>query len=121
RWETWAKVSDALGMKRADFVKNIPEAIRQFLRRDLTNKIPEIPEAWWWIYFWRLTWNFHFEPDPWFESKWWAWMEVRGKQECLNMTGCQNSGKSMWAATFPLVQLIVWEQDCKSYLSGPYK
>lgn len=90
RWETWAKVSDALGMKRADFVKNIPEAIRQFLRRDLTNKIPEIPEAWWWIYFWRLTWNFHFEPDPWFESKWWAWMEVRGKQECLNMTGCQN-------------------------------
>lgn len=121
RWETWAKVSDALGMRRADFVKNIPEAIRQFLRRDLTNKVPEIPEAWWWIYFWRLTWNFHFEPDPWFELKWWAWMEVRGKQECINMAGCQNSGKSLWTATFTIIQLIVWEQDCKAYLSGPYK
>ena len=95
--------------------------IRDLLRRDLTRAIPEIPEAWWWVFFWRLLWQFHWEPDPWFEVKWWIWLEMRGRREALNMAGCQNSGKSMFGGTFPLVQLIVWEHRCKAYLSGPYK
>jgi hypothetical protein len=95
--------------------------IRNFLRADKTRQISHIPEAWWWIFFWRLLYNFHYEPDPWFEVKWWLWLEERGKREALNMAGCQNSAKTFFLSIFPLVQLIVWDKDCKAYLSGPYK
>lgn len=64
--------------------------VRKLLREDKTHLFPEIPEAWWWIFFWRLCWNFHYEPDPWFEIKWWVWLEMRGKQGAMNMAGCQN-------------------------------
>jgi hypothetical protein len=95
--------------------------VRNLLREDKTRHFPEIPEAWWWIFFWRLLYNFHYEPDPWFEAKWWLWLEMRGQRSALNFAGCQNSGKSAFGAWFPLVQLIVWDKDCKAYLSGPYK
>jgi hypothetical protein len=95
--------------------------VRNLLREDKTRQFPEIPEAWWWIFFWRLLYNFHYEPDPWFEVKWWLWLEMRGQRSALNFAGCQNSGKSAFGAWFPLVQLIVWDKDCKAYLSGPYK
>ena len=95
--------------------------VRNLLREDKTRQFPEIPEAWWWIFFWRLLYNFHYQPDPWFEVKWWLWLEMRGQRSALNFAGCQNSGKSAFGAWFPLVQLIVWDKDCKAYLSGPYK
>lgn len=95
--------------------------IRNLLRDDKTTRFPGIPEAWWWIFFWRLLYNFESEPDPWFEVKWWLWLEMRGQRSCLNMAGCQNSGKSRWISDFTLQQLIVWDKDCKAYLSGPYK
>ena len=95
--------------------------VRNLLRDDKARLIPEIPEAWWWVFLWRLLWQFHWQPDPWFEIKWWKWLEMRGKRQALNMAGCQNSGKSMFGGTFPIVQLVVWEHLCKAYLSGPYK
>src|SRR5690606_16730674 len=60
--------------------------------------------------------------DPIGDGEFYGWTVDKDNMFLLG-DGCvtNNSGKSMWAATFPLVQLIVWEQDCKSYLSGPYK
>lgn len=95
--------------------------VRNLLRDDKAHLIPEIPEAWWWVFLWRLLWQFHWEPDPWFEIKWWAWLEMRGKRQALNMAGCQNSGKSIFGGTFPIIQLIVWDHMCRGYISGPFK
>jgi hypothetical protein len=114
-------MSDTLRKILRDDHSSLPALVRNLLREDKTRLIPQIPEAWWWVFFWRLVWQFHWEPDPWFEIKWWKWLEMRGKRHALNMAGCQNSGKSMFGGTFPLVQLMVWEQACKAYLSGPYK
>lgn len=100
---------------------HIAPLIRELLRKDLCHRIPEIPEPWFWIAFSRLLWNFELMPDPYYEVKWWHWNESRGKMQCVNQWGCQNSGKSYFNGRFPAVQLVVWDADCNGFISGPYK
>lgn len=95
--------------------------LRNLLRADRCREIPHVPEPYFWILFTRLLWNFHYQPDPWFEIKWWIWCDQRGQRAAINMAGCQNSLKSFWMRIFAITQLVVWDKDCKGYLSGPYK
>lgn len=79
------------------------------------------PEAWWWLCLWRMLWWGRYDIDPWFEVKWWLWLELRAKRKTMTMWGCTNSGKSMWDANFAWEQALVWEGDCEGFVAGPWK
>jgi hypothetical protein len=79
-----------------------------------------VPFAWWWCCF-----DYRLFPglrqDPWNEVKWWAFEELRGKRKNATFHGCQNSVKTSWMGRFAALQMAVWLQHARIYVSGPHK
>lgn len=80
-----------------------------------------VPFIWWYLKFEKDLLGGKVIQDPWSEVKWWLWNEMRGKGETLTMHGCQNSAKTAWMGRFGTVQLTIWDQLAKIYVTGPYK
>lgn len=80
-----------------------------------------VPFIWWYLKFEKELLGARVVQDPWSEAKWWLWDELRGKGQTLTMWGCQNSGKTGWMGRFGTVQLTVWDQFAKIYVTGPHK
>lgn len=95
----------------------------RLMRRVLTDPKREgygVPFPWWWTAF-----DYRLFPglrqDPWNEVKWWIYEELRGKRQNVTFHGAQNSLKTAFMGRFAALNMAVWLQHCRIYVSGPHK
>lgn len=79
-----------------------------------------VPFPWWWISFEHEVLK-GVDNDPWSESRWWLFEELRGKGKVLTMWGSQNSAKSAFMGRFAIIQMVAWTGDAVVYATGPKK
>ena len=79
-----------------------------------------VPFPWWWISFEHEVLK-GVDNDPWSESRWWLFEELRGKGKVLTMWGGQNSAKSAFMGRFAIIQMVAWTGDAVVYATGPKK
>lgn len=79
-----------------------------------------VPFPWWWCRFDYLLFP-GTRQDPWNEIKWWMYEELRGKRKNATWWGAQNATKSGFMGRFCALNMAVWLEDARIYISGPYK
>ncbi len=88
--------------------------------RNKEEEFVNVPTPWLWIYA-ALIILPDMEDNPWFQTLWWVYEEVRGKREITTLWGSASASKSSFFAAMVITSLVVWHGCSHAYISCPYK